>query len=445
MENNINQDSDFLKEKIKQRPLNRKKLLRKTIITALMAVLFGTIACLTFLLLEPVISNKIYPEEGPEVIAFPEEGVEEEILPEDMYADEAQMQAESMDSKETAVNDAYIREILEKLLSEKEAGTKEYISMNSSMLAIAKETGKSIVTVTGITSDVDLFNDAYENKGQTTGSIVHDNGQDYLILVNMNSINDAETIMVTFADGSQYPAEIQSKNAITGFTILSVSKADMESETLQQIKIMEWGNSSAAGGIGTPVIAVGRVAGNAESICYGFITSVVDSMNLVDASYKMILTDIYGSSNAAGLLINMQGQMVGIIDNSYNSSDMPHMVSAIGITGLYQLIKSMSDDVEKAYSGIRGMDVTQEIHEVQEVPLGAYVMETEPDSPAMKAGIRSGDVIVKVEDKEISSFRKYVDALFRYHPEQSVTLTVMRQGTEGYRSVEITMVLGHSS
>ena len=50
-------DFDFLQEKIKERPINKKKLLKKTIITAMMAVLFGLLACLSFLLLEPVLNN----------------------------------------------------------------------------------------------------------------------------------------------------------------------------------------------------------------------------------------------------------------------------------------------------------------------------------------------------------------------------------------------------
>ena len=79
-DNKIEKTSDFMKETIKQRPLNRKKLVRRTIITAAMAVIFGLVACVTFLLLEPVISNKLYPEEEPKQVVFVEEK-ENEMLP----------------------------------------------------------------------------------------------------------------------------------------------------------------------------------------------------------------------------------------------------------------------------------------------------------------------------------------------------------------------------
>ena len=72
MEENRNQETDFMKETIKQRPLNRKKLIRRTVITVAMAVIFGMVACFTFLLLEPIFSNSLYPEEEPSTIVFEE-------------------------------------------------------------------------------------------------------------------------------------------------------------------------------------------------------------------------------------------------------------------------------------------------------------------------------------------------------------------------------------
>lgn len=439
-----NQDADFLKEKIKQRPLNRKKLLRRTLITAMMAVLFGMIACLTFLVLEPVISNWLYPEEEVEVREFPEEVIEEEILPEDMIADETQMQAENPGSEAIMVDDAYIVEIASKLLAQKKAGAEEYISMNNAMLGIAREAKKAMVTVTGVTSDVDgLFNNAYENKNQTSGTIIWDNNLEYHILVNINTIENAETIMVTFIDGKQYPAEIRRTNSDTGLTILSVPKRILDEETEKHIKVIELGSSSAANVVGSPIIAIGRVVGNTESICYGFVTSSANSLYLADASYKLITSDIYGSSKAEGIFINLKGQVVGIIDNSFNSEDVGNITSAIGISDLRQLIRSMTNNEEKGYLGVYGTDVPPEVHEGQGVPLGAYVREVEMDSPALEAGIQSGDVIVKVEEKEIAGFSDYVDSLFEYQPEQSILLTVMRQASEGYRDIRLEVVLGY--
>ena len=79
LDSEISSEITFLQEKIKERPVNRKKLVRRTVITVVMAMVFGLVACVTFLLLEPVINRMIYPEEKAEIVRFPEE--EQEVNP----------------------------------------------------------------------------------------------------------------------------------------------------------------------------------------------------------------------------------------------------------------------------------------------------------------------------------------------------------------------------
>ena len=76
------QKFEFITEKVKERPINKKKFMRRTILTVSMAVIFGLIACLTFSLLEPIISNWLHPQDKIEKIEIPV--VSEEILPQDM-------------------------------------------------------------------------------------------------------------------------------------------------------------------------------------------------------------------------------------------------------------------------------------------------------------------------------------------------------------------------
>ena len=207
MEENQN-NTDFLKETIKQRPLNKRKLVRRTLITAAMAVIFGMVACFTFLLLEPVISNRLYPEEEPEAIVFEEETEENEILPEDMIADESQMQPE--ETEPPALEDEQIAQVL----SEMQLGTNDYLTLFNEMNKVAKEVQKSIVTVVGVTSDVTWLDNEYENEGVVSGVVVADNGKELLILANIRSIKDAEILKVAFSDGSEYEAEMKDLNLV---------------------------------------------------------------------------------------------------------------------------------------------------------------------------------------------------------------------------------------
>ena len=82
-----NEDYKFLQEQIKDRPINRRKLIKRSITTILMAIIFGLVACITFILLEPVFSKMIEPkpaEEEPPVVVISEE---DELLPEDMLSE----------------------------------------------------------------------------------------------------------------------------------------------------------------------------------------------------------------------------------------------------------------------------------------------------------------------------------------------------------------------
>lgn len=436
MEENRNQDNtDFMKETIKQRPLNRKKLVRRTLITAAMAVIFGMVACFTFLLLEPVISNRLYPEEEPQTVVLVEEMEENEILPEDMIVDESQMQPENTETP--ALEDEQIAQVL----SEMKLGVDDYISLLSDVREVAKEARNSIVTVVGVTSDVGWLDNEYESEGAVSGVIVADNGKELLILANVSSIKDADSLKVAFADEQEYQAAIKKKDNNTGLAIISISKSTMQSSTLEMAKTAVLGTSGSSL-VGSPVIALGRPMGTEGSICYGNVTSAGNMIKLPDSNYKYMTTDIYGSINASGVIINLKGQVVGIIDMAHNSSDMKNLINAVGITELKKVVESLSNDSDIAYFGIYGTDVTQEANLEMGVPYGAYITEIDMDSPAMDAGIQSGDVIIKLDETEINNYQELVKALLLKDPDNVVKIELMRQGPDGYTEMELTATLG---
>lgn len=436
MEENQNQNnSDFMKETIKQRPLNRRKLVRRTLITAAMAVIFGMVACFTFLLLEPVISNRLYPEEEPDTVVFPEETVEDEILPEDMIADESQMQPEVTEAP--ALEDEQIAQVL----SEMKLGTEDYISLINGLSGVAKEVQNSIVSVVGVTSDVGWLDNEYENEGVVSGVVAADNGKELLILANISSIRGADSLKVAFADDLEYDASIKKKDNNTGYAIIAIQKSIMKETTVSMAKPVNLGSSASSSLVGVPVIALGRPMGTEDSVCYGNITSMGNSIRLPDSSYKFLTTDIYGSTAASGVLINLRGQVIGMIDMSYNTDDIKNIISAIGISELKKVVERLSNDKEIAYFGVYGTDVSKEANEELEVPFGAYITEVDMDAPAMNAGIQSGDVIVRIEDTEILGYQGMVEALLQLNPEQTVTVGLMRQGPDGYTEMEVNVEL----
>ena len=159
---------EFVKEKIKERPINKRKLLRRTIITAVMALVFGLIACITFFALEPIISNWLYPEKEPEVVTFPAE--QEETLPEDMAQTDNDLPGAEQE-EQTPVPPQKVT-VYEKV----ELTTQDYVKLYAELNAIAENMQESMVVVSGVTADTDWFNEVYENEARSSGLIVADNG-----------------------------------------------------------------------------------------------------------------------------------------------------------------------------------------------------------------------------------------------------------------------------
>ena len=423
--------TEFMREKIKQKPVNKKKLLRRTVITAVMAVVFGLVACVTFLILEPVISNRLYPEEEPKEIKFPEETVTEEMKPEDMLVNEEDVE-EAAEAVETELVDEQIEEQLEKILSQVEFHLEDYQSLYDEMRVLAQDASRAVVTVAGVTSDVDWFNNIYENVASASGVIVADNGKAMLILVSAGNLNGADSIEVTFCDQTQVEAELVQKDENTGLAILSVPLSSIGEKTMDAINVAELGSSNGPNLLGTPVIALGSPLGTGGSISYGMVTSTGTIIDLPDAAYKRLTTDIYGSRNATGILINLRGMVIGIIDNVNTGNDMSNLLTAYGITELKRTIEQMSNDEERAYLGVHGADVPKEAIEDTQIdtPAGTYIREIEIDSPAMAAGIQSGDVVTRVGNTDITTYNEFLEVLRSSKPGDVLTVRLTRQGHE---------------
>lgn len=432
-----NKQSDFMMEKIKERPVNKKKLLRRTVTTAAMAVIFGLIACLTFLILEPVFSNWLYPEEEPQPVVFPEEI--DELAPEDMLVeDETPSIQEAVES--VMLEDEQIQKILDNVSLDKG----NYLQLYDAMSSYVEELNASMVTVTGVSSNVDWLNDTYEQEGQTYGVLVANNGKEYLILTSRATVRQKENIRVTFCSGESAEAEVKQTDSQTSLAVVAVPISSLTKETRDAVKVATLGSSNLKNPVGIPVVALGSPLGSVGSAGYGMIVSAAAPLSKVDANYKLFVTDIAGTSDGLGVLFNMQSQIVGIITPDRARAELKNNVTAVGISELRKLIENMSNGKTAAYMGISGTDVTADANREYGVPFGAYVREIEMDSPAMLAGIQRGDVIVEIAGNSIENFNNYAAALLRLDAGQTVTVIVQRSVQNSYREMEIELTLGEA-
>ena len=455
-------DFDFLQEKIKERPINKKKLLKKTIITAMMAVLFGLLACLSFLLLEPVLNNWLYPEEAPEVVTFPPE--QEEMLPEDMLTEggstqpsqtvseseevQSTQQPSQEDSPTQTISVSDINNMPESGTHEAESmledetqelTLKPYQTQYEELYQTYKDISSSMVTVTAVHSDVDWFNNTYQSEGTTAGVIIANNNRELLILARKSPLGVAESIRVTFCNGVNADAEIKKYDKNTDLAVFAVDLKYVGSATLDDVSVAVLGSSAPSGIVGKPVIAIGNLFGYKDNVCYGIITSKGNNVELADNEYKLITTDIYASENPSGILVSLEGEVIGMIDNSYNNSDTKNLLSAVGITELKGMITKLSNGEDIPYLGIYTQDITSQVKIEMGLPQGAYIFDIDMDSPAMLNGMQKGDIIVQVGAQEIRSPSDYMNALRAAVIDRNLKIIVQRASGDSYEEMTFTV------
>ncbi len=449
------EQKEIIIEKIKERPLNKRRLVRRTIITVTMAVLFGLVACFTFLVLQPVISNWLYPQEEQPAILFPED--REEMSPEEMLSDtmlagmqqqenhqdlqeEEEKQEESAGQGEEALSRDQINEILDQIVLDRS----NYRELYSALSSYVAELSQYMVTVTGISSEVDWLNNLEENKDQSSGVIVAKTDQRLYILTDYAPIRNADLITVTLYNSTVVEAAVEQYDPVTNLSIVIVEMDGFSNIMKESIKAATLGSSYMRSFLGVPVVALGSPTGVRGSIGYGVITSNPSNLSLVDANYKLLNTDIYGSSRAGGVLFNLSGEVVGIITNDYHNEDMPNTITAYGISDLKRLIEKMSNSNGRQlpHLGVTGVDVTKEAFENFGIPYGLYVTEVELNSPSMMAGIVQGDVIVSIGESAINNSTNYFTALMSLEKDQEVEVKVMRLSQEEYKEMDLTVTVG---
>jgi len=444
--NTIN-NNDFMIEKIKERPINRKKLIRRTVTTVTMAVIFGLVACFTILFLEPIISNYLYPEEEPEPITFVED--EDEMKPEDML-EEKEAEKETIihiiqqEPANPQLDQEQVNEILEAVTLDKS----HYIQLHEVMSEYVAELDQYMVTVTGVKEDQDWLANSYESTSNTFGVVIKKNNKDIFILTDYNTLKKVEKIQVTFHNGKKNDAVLMGNHTEMDIAILAVSQEEYGTE--EEVGLLPeapLGSSRSLLRVGDPIVALGSPMGVMDSLGYGMVTARKEETGMVDYNYNVLMTDIYGSQYARGILFNMAGEIVGVIAPTRTGTDMRNMVMAYGISDLKLMITALSSGKQVPYLGIKGTSVAKnatymnENNQEEMIPSGAYVTDVIMNSPAMLEGLQKGDIIIGLDDFLIGNYSDFASAMYKFESGQTIEVTLMRLSQGTYKEMSMKIAL----
>jgi len=133
--------------------------------------------------------------------------------------------------------------------------------------------------------------------------------------------------------------------------------------------------------------------------------------------------------------VDMRGEVIGIIDNSHNHEDTRNLLSAVGITELKGLISKLSNGERIPYLGIYAQDISAQVRAEMGLPQGAYIVDIDMDSPAMRKGIQKGDIVVRVGSQDIKSAADYMNVLRNARTEGSINIVVQRASVDAYEEM----------
>ena len=443
MDDPTKKDSSHIRQTIKGKPLTIRSLLIRLVIVCAFAAAAAVVAAFVFVNMKPVaekMSGQVTPT--PRVtIPVTEEPVTEtpaatitatptpSATPTPDVT-EVPDEGDSKDKKDDAPETVTPTPI----------SVEQYLKLQDAMLETAAEANRCVVTVTAISSQMDYFNQSVENRQQISGVIIAGTDEAYYILTESRIFNNIERIQVTFNDGYIADGIFQKGDPDTGLAVVKVNSEGLPEEIIQSVTTASLGNSYFVR-TGDPVVALGSPNGYSNSISFGKITSTDSVISAFDCEYNLLVTDISGTKDGSGILIDFNGNVVGIIDQSFNNSESM-IVTGISISQLKNLIEQLSNGETRSYIGIKGSEVTGSVSEITGIPRGIIITDVADESPAFFAGLSEFDVVTQIGEEKISNMSQYKNALAKTEPGEKVTLLVLRKGAEGYTEIEFEIETG---
>ena len=422
MANDEKKEFTFINEQIKKKPFYKRKWFTQGSAAVALALIFGAAAGVSFAAVRPWAEEQFgRPDEATQIVVVQEES---ETISEKETERQSERESETEDQTEEETEKISIL---------------EYKELYAQMKEVAGEASASLVTVNSYAVGTDWPNETYENMSETSGLIFRvDSGRLYVLTAG-DFVKDAQKIVVTFPNGESMEATVRKQDTITELSILEIPTKEIRKETLDSITAISIKGISSVEK-GEPVIAVGSPMGYTDSIAFGMITSVTTCQS-VDSEYKVITTDIIGSGASYGILLNLDGNIVGIISQNFQPSTAKNTISALSISDMNYLLETLVAGSPISYTGIVGKEVDENTAEYLNMPYGIYVKQVETDSPAMYAGIQVADIITAVNGDQVKTVAEY-EYIIRKHREGDVlSVKVCRRSMEGYAEMEMRIIV----
>jgi serine protease Do len=283
------------------------------------------------------------------------------------------------------------------------------LTKGSAVTEIAKKVGPSVVGIRMTLSGAQLdFNETDQAQAEGSGVIV---GRDGYIMTNYHVVEYADprnnasqnvTLEVFLPDKRQAKAKFIGGDKLNDLAVIKVN--------LNDLPVAELGDSSQLE-VGEPAVAIGNPLGIefAGSVTAGVISALNRTVELEDKTLNLIQTDAaINPGNSGGALVNSRGQVIGINTVKISVAGVEGLGFAIPINEAKPIIDQliMFGYIKgRPVIGIAGREITEEMAQRYDLPVGIYIQEVISDSGAAKAGIRKGDILVSIAGQDVKNMK----------------------------------------
>ena len=292
----------------------------------------------------------------------------------------------------------------------------------------------STSTATASGSGVIISEDGYI---LTNNHVVNESSSNYYY-----QVSSANKVTVTLYSENKdekaktYEAKIVGTDSLTDLAVLKIDATGL--------KAAELGDSSTLQ-VGEFVMAVGNPLNMPNTVTAGIVSALNREITDEDGTeYKLIQTDAaINAGNSGGALVNAEGKVIGINTLKLSGSSIEGIGFAIPISDTTKIIEQLItyNKVKRPSLGISGSDVTESYAKYYKIPQGVYVNSVDEKGPADIAGIKAGDIITKIDDKEVKSMTELTKIKNTHEIGDTVSITFTRSG----KSQTVTVKLGEMS
>ncbi len=444
VEDKDKKEYEFIKEQVIQKKRKKlRKFLYPFFMTLSMAILFGVIAAVTFCLTEPGLYRLLHGEEEVKTpITFPttspNNGVSE-VKPEPTPEPEDDGTGEKVQSGQATDPENTSEQIVYKKI---DADLKDYITLTEEVRAVANKANKSLVTISSIIEGKDWLGYPTETVIETSGLIIFNDGTDLIILVSYDRVRNASSIRMKLTEVDTMEARLLDYERDINLAVLSVSLADIPPLYLNSnITVATLGESYSIT-VGSPIIALGNPNGYPNSMDIGVISSRGSSISIIDNKLDLFNTDIVDNANSDGVIINMNGEVIGVITRTLREGLNENLNTVIGISKIKPIIERLAKVEPRIFCGVVAVDMTEAARAEHEVLNGIFINEVRANSPAYEAGLKGGDIILAVDKRTIMNTNSFYNIISSYEPGTELEFDIKRTSGTSKREMNVSVTLG---